>query len=199
VGVVAIVGALWGAHVAARPTTPSVWQTLAAKPLRLARLAPGQACAPTPVRANVSPDYGAVVGSGPVYVVDSAATGVVTYIPPNLFNTGLGASGQASLGGAKVRWQIAPGYQGAVLIRGRQLDGSNQLTFNGGLDQTNGNALGTEPVLSELRLMGGQTNSASWTTWVTLTRLSHPGCYAYQVDGSSFSYTITFQAVSEVG
>lgn len=194
-----------GAQQGARPpVVASVWQTLEAKPLRLSQLAPGQVCAATQARQSVSPDYVVAVGNGPVYVVGGADTGVFTYTPANLFNASLGINAPATsvpakLGGAKTRWQIAPGYTGPVLIRGRQLDGPNQLYFNGGLDQPNGNALGTEPVLSQLRLMGGGAVAPSWPTWVTLTRLASPGCYAYQVDGLSFSYSITFRAVSEVG
>ncbi|HUY78388.1 MAG TPA: hypothetical protein VMV29_16575 [Ktedonobacterales bacterium] len=200
VGVVAVVAALDGAQrAAARPTVASVWQTLAAKPLHLARLAPGQVCAPSLVQRSVSPDYTFTAGNGPVYVIAASANGVFTYIPPDLFSAGQGTTSTPALGGTKVRWQIAPGYTGPVLIRGRQLDGPDQLYFNGGLDQPAGNALGTEPVLSQLRLMGGGATAPSWPTWVTLTRLAHPGCYAYQVDGASFSYTITFQAVSEAG
>ncbi len=200
VGGVVAVALLNGVGLAsARPAPASIWQTLAAKPLRLSRLARGQSCAATPVRQSLSPDYTVSVGAGPVYVVGGAPSGVVTYIPPSLFNSGLNESGQAALGGVKVRWQIAPSYHGAVLIRGSQLDGPNRLAFNGGMDQPEGNALDTRPVLSQLRLMGAAANAPGWSTWVTLTRLSHPGCYAYQVDGVSFSYTITFQAVSELG
>jgi hypothetical protein len=197
---VAIAIALNSARQAsARPRLASVWQTLAAKPLHFTHMAPGATCVATAAQQSLSPDYGAALGAGPVYVVDSGANGVVTFIPPALFNTASTTGGQTALGGVKVRWQIAPSYQGAVLIRGAQLDGSNQIGFNGGLDQTHGNALGTEPILSQLRLMGGGATAPSWPTWVTLTRLAHPGCYAYQVDGASFSYTITFQAVSEAG
>jgi len=173
---------------------PSVWQTLAARPVRLAHLAVGETCPATPTRSSVSPDYAVAVGGGPVYIVGGAASGALTYTPAGLLDSQPG-----SLGGAEARWQIAPSYTGPVVIRGRQLDGPNQLAFNGGMDQPTGNSLQLEPTLSELRLMGGEATAPTWTTWITLVRLSHPGCYAYQVDGLTFSYAITFQAVSEFG
>ncbi len=172
----------------------SVWQTLAARPVHLAHLAAGEPCTVTPTPSRGSPDYAVAVGSGPVYVVGGAASGALTYTPAGLFDSQPG-----SLGGAEARWQIAPSYTGPVVISGRQLNGPNQISFNGGMDQPTGNSLQLEPPLSELRLMGGGAAAPTWPTWVTLVRLSHPGCYAYQVDGLTFSYTITFQAVSELG
>ncbi|MBA2462339.1 MAG: hypothetical protein H0V45_11335 [Actinobacteria bacterium] len=47
--------------------------------------------------------------------------------------------------------------------------------------------------MRELQLEGGGDNPS-------LTRLRAPGCYAYQVDGRTFSYVIVFEArVEEAG
>lgn len=53
-----------------------------------------------------------------------------------------------------------------------------------------------EPRLTELRIDGQAVTPPSWPTWITFTRLATAGCYAYQVDGTSFEETITFQAVA---
>jgi len=44
--------------------------------------------------------------------------------------------------------------------------------------------------IRELRLLGGGGNPA-------LTRVRAPGCYAYQVDGRTYSYSIVFEAQAE--
>jgi hypothetical protein len=89
-------------------------------------------------------------------------------------------------GGNAVLWAAVKTYRGPVLIRGRQLDGPNLVRFGDG----------TEPV-SELRLMRATAQTTppwSGRVWDTYTRLSTPGCYGYQVDGTSFSRVIVFSA-----
>jgi hypothetical protein len=85
-----------------------------------------------------------------------------------------------------VLWVIAPDYEGPVLIRGHQLDGPHELRFDGGVDDVT--------LHPELRLIAGPENGAHWSTWPTNTRIEAPGCYAYQVDGPTFSYSIVFLA-----
>ncbi|HEX3873332.1 MAG TPA: hypothetical protein VHW26_04230 [Solirubrobacteraceae bacterium] len=68
-------------------------------------------------------------------------------------------------GAQKVLWAAAPRYAGPVLIR--------QL------------------------LAAGATSSgepAGWREWPSYTRLRAGGCYAYQVDGTTFSTVIVFRA-----
>lgn len=167
-----------------------VWLPLAGKPLHLPTLTAGAACPVTPAQAHVSPDFALAAGSGPIYVVMHDTHSILTYSAAGIFDSG------SAWGGAKVYWQIKPGYQGPVLIRGQQLNGPNALRFNGGLGQTHGNPQGTEPLLPDLQLMGGQATGASWPTWETFTRIQTPGCYAYQVDSTGFSEVIVFQAVA---
>jgi hypothetical protein len=89
-------------------------------------------------------------------------------------------------GGQKVLWIARPTYRGPVLIRGRQLDGPHELRFERGLS----------PV-REMRLasIGGSTGDTGWQNLPSFTRLRAAGCYAWQVDGTSFSRVIVFRAV----
>jgi hypothetical protein len=74
-----------------------------------------------------------------------------------------------------------------VLIRGRQLDGTNRLGFNGG----------TLP-RRELRIHVGET--VGWTGRPSYgrgvpsdIRVLVPGCYGVQIDGKRFSRIVTFR------
>ncbi len=78
-------------------------------------------------------------------------------------------------------WTV-PRYYGAVLIRGRQLDGSNRLGFDLG-------PRWTRKVLPELRFVGPELGLHPAATFVPAA-----GCYAYQVDTRRSSYLIVFEA-----
>jgi hypothetical protein len=92
----------------------------------------------------------------------------------------------AEYGGFKAMWAIDPRYVGPVLVRGRQLDGDDILRFEKGepgfSDETR-----AHPTV-ELHESGGYVHPA-------VTRVRTLGCYAYQVDGIGFSYSIVFRAV----
>lgn len=169
----------------------SVWGSLAARPLRLPALAPGAACPTTPARQGVSPDFPYAQGAGPVYAIAQRASGAV------VFNSAASLGDSASgYGGFKAIWEIQPAYTGPVLIRGARIDGPGALEFNGGLGQPATTPSGMEPRQSELRIDGQSVSPPSWPTWVAFTRLTTAGCYAYQVDGTSFEEMIVFQAVA---
>jgi hypothetical protein len=84
-------------------------------------------------------------------------------------------------------WAIDPRYVGPVLVRGRQLDGDDVLKFEKGepgfSDYTR-----SHPT-TELHESGGYVHPS-------VTRVRTLGCYAYQVDGIGFSYSIVFRAVA---
>jgi len=90
--------------------------------------------------------------------------------------------------GEKVFWYVLPSYRGPVLIRGRRLDGPQKVGFNGG-----------KLPHPELRIEPGQT-----VTWERQppgsrgvpsgVRVLEPGCYAVQIDGTSFSRIVVFVA-----
>jgi hypothetical protein len=90
-------------------------------------------------------------------------------------------------GGTKAIWGISIRYAGPILVRGRQLDGPNEVRFeNGSPGFTDEKRLHPD---AELRLVGPKPHGNPATT-----RLRAPGCYAYQVDGRGFSYLIVFDA-----
>lgn len=72
-----------------------------------------------------------------------------------------------------------------MLIRGRQLDGSHDARFGSGLDPSRE---------MRLRSVGGSA-PGGWQNRPSYTRLQAPGCYAWQVDGATFSLVIVFKAV----
>jgi hypothetical protein len=102
--------------------------------------------------------------------------------PPTPKNTLFGGS---DWGGQKVLWVVDPSYHGSVLIRGRRLDGTEPVRFDGG----------REPA-RQLRLLPPPGNTTGgWANYPSYTRLRAAGCYGYQIDGSSFSKVIVFRAV----
>lgn len=85
----------------------------------------------------------------------------------------------------------APRYRGPVLIRGGQLGGDNPVKFDGGTG-----VLFPElqvPPQSQDGLVG--LPSRGWRNWASDVALRAPGCYAWQIDGTTFSYTVVFKAV----
>jgi hypothetical protein len=78
-----------------------------------------------------------------------------------------------------VNWIVAPSYRGRILIRGRQLDGPNELRFNNGP---------MPPREMHLIGRGPHTSTPSYT------RVRADGCYGYQMDGAHFSRVIVFEA-----
>lgn len=163
--------------------TPDAWATLRQKPITLPHLAPGTTCPVTPRNQMVPPpptrytaEYG--IGSGPLYPV------------AYYFNDGTTLNLQDYMResdgwfGAKVRWIGGPNYDGLALIRGRQLDGAGEIRFQ--YDGVYSPDYVPEMAL-ELR--------PGWNQWPAVTLLPGPGCYAYQVDGTSFSSVIIFKAI----
>ena len=88
---------------------------------------------------------------------------------------------------ASVTWRVGPSYSGPVLIRGRELGSATPVGFG----------TGAVPV-DELQLLDsgqGIAQPRGGRAWRTVTRVPAAGCYAYQVDGTSFSAVIVFRAV----
>jgi hypothetical protein len=112
-----------------------------------------------------------VLGNGPVGPAHSASLGVGSFV-------------SSAWSGARVTWAAAPGYGGPVLIRGRQLGGAQPVGFGEG----------NIPV-DELQLLSSALPApGGGREWPSFTRVRMPGCYAYQVDGTSFSTVIVFRA-----
>lgn len=159
----------------------SVWQYLSRRPVRVPSLAPGAPCPTTPPSGDIStlaPGYvGTAFGRGPVYPRlpgNSQRAEIFFRYPPPRDSLDYGSQWS----GQKVMWILASGFRRSALVRGRQLDGPNDLRFERGL----------VPVRERrLRGSGGASHPSH-------TRLRAPGCYAYQIDGLRFSYRIVFEA-----
>jgi hypothetical protein len=87
-------------------------------------------------------------------------------------------------------------YQGFALVRGRRLDGAEQLMFAGPM--ATGSLVATDTVLGpgtltqffdELVLPPGPTNGSVWRQWHVLQGVPGAGCYGFQLDGPSFHDT----------
>lgn len=88
----------------------------------------------------------------------------------------------------EVTWTVPGSYTGPLLIRGGMV-GGGALGFGTGAVPYDELQLldagrGTPPVAG-----GGRA-------WITYTRVRSGGCYAYQVDGTSFSELVVFRAIA---
>jgi hypothetical protein len=162
------------------------WQRLH-RPLHLPHLAAGAVCPVSTVdrRVRWKPINifgGSGIGRGPVYPGLGWSTGSVNVSPDTQY-------GGPWLSG-KLFWYVSPDYRGPVLIRGRQLDGSHVLGFNG-KKQPN----------AELRI--GVRDSVEWSGQppgsrgvASSVRALVPGCYGAQIDGTRFSRVVVFVVVA---
>jgi hypothetical protein len=134
--------------------------------LHLPKLAAGSAC-PVSQAHGVGPGLGA----GPAFPV-GMASGTLTIAPAVNF-------GSRAWSGPKVLWLVLPSYTGPILIRGRRLDAKGDVRFDRG---------DVPPKELLIPASIGARDRPSYT------RVEGPGCYAYQVDGTSFSTIVVFRA-----
>jgi len=92
--------------------------------------------------------------------------------------------GVSEWGMMKILWVVRTSYAGPVLIRGHQIDGPNEVRFEGNL----------VPATYLLLDTSGGVPDPEFHEWPSYTRLRASGCYGWQVDGTSFSEVIVFQA-----
>jgi hypothetical protein len=154
-------------------------------------VSPGAPCPVSVVGRFNFANYGVGkgIGAGPAYPIGFTQPGsVLDFAYPPSANTEFAGS---VWGGQKVLWFVAPGYRGPVLIRGGRLDARDTLRFERGkippaeLRIPSGASLNGNPGVDDR----GQRYRPSYT------RLRAPGCYAYQIDGTTFSRVIVFRAV----
>ena len=152
------------------------WRGLVRRPLRIPAIAAGTPC-PASEPTGASDSYGGPhFGPGPAYPTLGVRDGHASLA----YLVGWGYDGWD---GTKLLWTV-PNYRGPYIVRGRQLDGPGVLQFDQG-PQWSGK------LHAELRLVGPYADLNPAATF-----LRGPGCYAYQVDGRGFSYTIVFTAFS---
>jgi hypothetical protein len=166
-------------------TAGNGWRRLH-RPLHLPQLAPGDTCPVSAVDPRI--DWAAInifggsgIGRGPVY----PATG-----PYSELTVGPDTQYGGPWLSTKVFWYIRPSYRGPVLIRGRQLDGTQMLGFNG-----------TALPRREMHI-----HSYDTVGWVgqppgsrgvpSVIRALVPGCYGVQIDGTRFSRVVIFRVTT---
>jgi hypothetical protein len=88
--------------------------------------------------------------------------------------------------GNKVHWFVAPSYRGPALIRGRQADGSHGVRF--GQLPSPAKELRILPLARRLWPRDERAQASE-------VRVRAPGCYAWQVDGTSLSRIVVFKAL----
>lgn len=149
--------------------------------LHLPRLSPGQRCPPSPSRVAPSASDQTLIGRGPAYLIGVGGAGATIDI---------GRSVPDKLGwyGQKTPWFIKRSYNGPILVRGRRIDRRGEVRFAYGHGQHlrelhwNADADQGSPPDPNFRFLASET----------LVRMR--GCYAYQVDGTSFSRIIVVRA-----
>jgi len=185
-GLAAVLGALLGA-VALIPagSAPGPWAKLH-RPFHLPRVAPGAACPVSHIDRRVDWQHisifgGSGIGRGPVYPGLGSSGGLLTATPD--------AQHGGPWAGGKVFWYVRPSYRGRALVRGRRLDGSQRLGFNG-----------RRLPARELRIERSMT--VSWQGQPpgsrgipSRVRVRASGCYGVQIDGTNFSRVVVFQVV----
>lgn len=85
---------------------------------------------------------------------------------------------------AKVVWLEPLAYHGWVLVRGVGADGARMGFLFGGSQRPQ----------TALKLPYTRIDGQRGLAWNTATLVPHGGCYAYQIDGPSFSYSIAVSA-----
>ena len=163
--------------IAASAATPSDWRRLE-RPLHLPHVASGGAC--PLVRSALATASGQPLnGRGPAFLmsVGAAPSGVIS----------IDQSVTDSLGwrGQKTPWFIARTYVGPLLIRGARIDGTGPIRFAKGFGQH----------LRELRFAAGENNGIEgrWRFLASASLFRVKGCYAFQVDGTTFSRVVTMR------
>jgi hypothetical protein len=208
----AILSAGCGAVVSSGQSTPNTHETPTAvatassladmrnRPLKLPKVGAGQTC-PTTASHDLRPVVNGGKGKGPGFGFGPGPaylSGIIELYPGGFDNE---------------VWLIEPTYEGPVLIRGQQINGSGIVTFaepitfpvsgfsNAGSPPP-GAAVTTVtiggqavPFYKELDLpaMSSTDVKGFWRMFFARTHIEAAGCYAFQLDGLDFSLAIVFQ------
>jgi hypothetical protein len=164
--------------------TAAATSTGLARPLRLPSVGPGERCPTSAGRPIDTLARGRsrmlAVGPGPAYVLSVGGAPAGRLRVAGAYRDPKGWVGQKS------PWLIAPSYRGPVLVRGARVDAPGELRF----------AFGYGQHLRSLYLPAHQrVQRSGWRAWPSATLVRGAGCYAYQVDGTSFSRVIVIRVI----
>jgi hypothetical protein len=170
-------------------------ESVNARPLRLPVARAGEGCPVSGGTRTTVPNqphiFGAFPGAlwfgdGPVYFSWSWSL-----VPPgdgatfSLSGVPLETPGQR----AKTPWTAVPSFAGAIVVRGRAIDGSGHvLHFNGG------NERGANEMMTLHAPDDGATNGL-WQFWASSMWIPVPGCYGIQIDTTSRTEIVVFKAI----
>jgi hypothetical protein len=147
------------------------------RPLHLPQLGPGRRCPVSPSHPAPWASQ-AFNGRGPVYLVGVAGTQGGTLA------IDFSAPDKSGWYGQKTPWAIKRSYNGPILIRGGRIDQPGKARF----------AYGSGQHLRELYWKSGANQALppdpNFRFLASETLVRRPGCYAYQIDGTSFSQNI---------
>jgi len=164
----ALAGCTSGDPISRAPlATSSPWGDLHARPIIVALSGAAEPCPVSPARP-IDPRLGDAAGEGPLYAIGLAAR--LRVGEPN-----------------KVLLAIEGSYQGPILIRALTLAGSGefQVSLGDGIRWRSEERIDTSG--------GRPPGDQRFWNYTGYAKVSAPGCYAYQVDGSDFSNAIVFQ------
>jgi hypothetical protein len=177
----AIAFAVEGASLASAASS-SVASGAPHRPLHLPHLRPGKRCPITPSQTARWGTDGlqTLTGRGPVYLIGDGTISIAL-------------SARDSLGwyGQKTPWAIRRSYDGPILVRGARIDRRGQVRF----------AYGYGDHLRELQWNAGADQGLppdpSFRFLASGTLFRATGCYAYQIDGTSFSKIVVVRVRAE--
>lgn len=112
-------------------------------------------------------------------------------------------------------WMIDASYRGPVLIRGHQVNGAGVVSFQepttfSGANFSSAGAPPPDPAVATVTIEGtsipfyGELDlpaadpafpKSSWRMFFARTHIDAPGCYAFQLDGHTFSTVIVFHVL----
>jgi len=154
------------------------WQRLH-RPLRFPSVAAGVQC---PTKGAAQAAFGqALNGRSPAYLMSVGGTGAGVIEVNYQYVDAKGWVGQ------KTPWLIDRRYTGPLLVRGQRLDEPGPVRFAKGYGQH----------LAELRFVRGEKNSLDkrFRGLASSSLFRSPGCYGFQIDGTSFSRAIVMRVI----
>jgi hypothetical protein len=196
VGVGALVAACSGGpsgRAVGAPSSPlrSGVTALYARPIRLPK---ATGSCPVSGARPISIDWGGVTGgirgyaagSDPVWLVMAEESVPVPratvggHMVVNGAVVPLGPSSYPKWGALKTVWLSLPTYQGPYLVRGERLDGSGPM------------GIGDLPTQRSLLVPPGVSVNGGdgYRPGIGYVWLREPGCYGFQIDGTTFSHTV---------
>ncbi|MGZ4209604.1 MAG: hypothetical protein ACXVQX_03325 [Actinomycetota bacterium] len=161
------------------------------RPMKLPTVGSGKGCPISSGRATeIQGSSFLALGPGPAYpafTLDRDRSGTYRYnIEP--------VNGWVDI---SILWLVEPRARGPILVRGAQVDGPAPLGVFVGqgallLDVPTSVDDRARAILIPTNLTGAVTDSG-WRFYPGVTSIQQPGCYAFQFDGTDFSYVVVFR------